>query len=205
MDSQGLIRNWQRNQLTKIWCYTLPSQWHFRPLFSTCSWRDRSQETDSRKGSPSGRTNLILPNSGERSKAASVIPNNNHQITTEINLTKCHSVAYEKVTSMEWYTIPVTTSKSGPRLWRREGNIMLCIGHRWGLTVPSSGPVNRVVIPATDDDSPVNPLCIPPHAQVEYVEISSTPGLQIGTRCTRNWTPIATRTRLQSKNKNLVN
>ena len=55
----------------------------------------------------------------------------------------------------------------------------------------------------SDDDSPVSPLCICPHAQVEYVETMEHLDCVLGTRYTRNWTPIAGRTRLQFKNKNL--
>ena len=58
--------------------------------------------------------------------------------------------------------------------------------------------------PSTDDssdDSPMSLLSIPSHAKVGYVEIDGTPGLRIGTRCTRSWTPIAARIQLKSKNK----
>ena len=42
----------------------------------------------------------------------------------------------------------------------------------------------------SSDNSPVNPLSIPSHAKVEYVEIDGTPGLRIGTRCTRTEPPL---------------
>lgn len=57
----------------------------------------------------------------------------------------------------------------------------------------------------SNDDSSVSPLSIPFHAKVEYVQIDGTPGLHVGTRCTRSWTPIAARTWLKFKNFNLMN
>ena len=76
--------------------------------------------------------------------------------------------------------------------------------HRPGLRAGSLQEDRGSLEPSTDDssdDSPVSPLSILSHTKVEYVEIDGTPGLRIGTRCTRSWTPIAARTRLKSKNK----
>ena len=42
-------------------------------------------------------------------------------------------------------------------------------------------------------------LCIPAGANVHFNIYEGTPGLQIRTRCTSSWTPIASRTRSKSK------
>ncbi len=142
------------------------------------------------------------PNSGERSKAASMTPINDHQTTTEINLTKCHSVSYEKKGDQHGVTYHTSDNKQEwtPVVRKRRKHHVVCRSQGHTSHQRDSSESSN-----SDDDSPVSPLCIPPHAQVEYVEINGTPGLRIGTRCTRSWTPIAARTRLQSKNKNLDN
>ena len=56
--------------------------------------------------------------------------------------------------------------------------------------------------PPSDEDSSSEsdiPLTIPEDANVNYTVVDGTPGLSIATRRTRNWTPIASRTRARAK------
>ena len=64
--------------------------------------------------------------------------------------------------------------------------------------------------PPSDEDSQSTlseseiPLTIPDNANVNYAVIDGTPGLSISTRKTRNWTPIASRTRARTKNYSIT-
>ena len=56
--------------------------------------------------------------------------------------------------------------------------------------------------PSSDEDSSSEsdiPLTIPEDANVNYTVVYGIPGLSISTRRTRNWTPIASRTRARVK------
>ena len=62
--------------------------------------------------------------------------------------------------------------------------------------------------PPNDDDSSSlseseTSLTIPDNASVNYVVVDGTPGLSIATKRTRNWTPISSRTRAQTKNSSI--
>lgn len=49
------------------------------------------------------------------------------------------------------------------------------------------------------DDSNCSDLVIPDHANVNFSIVDGKPGLHVSTRCTRSWTPIASRTRAKLK------
>ena len=51
----------------------------------------------------------------------------------------------------------------------------------------------------TDSDSSSTSLTIPDHATVNFSIVDGKPGLQVNTRNTRNWTPVAARTRAKLK------
>ena len=94
---------------------------------------------------------VVQPSNGERSNAASVIPINDHQTTTEINLTKCHSVFYEKKGDQHGVTYHTSDNEQEWTPVVKKGRKHQVV-HRpqAGLrTAPTSGPVNQVVIPAT--------------------------------------------------------
>ena len=51
----------------------------------------------------------------------------------------------------------------------------------------------------SDSDCSDSGLVIPDHATVKFSIVDGKPGLQVNTRCTRSWTPIAARTRAKLK------
>ena len=144
---------------------------------------------------------VVQLNSGEGSKPASI---DDHQTTTEVNLTRCYSVSYEKKGDQHGVTYQTSNNKQE---WTPV--VRKCRKHHVVHRQPAVGSPTRSDNHDSEsntdssDSGDVSPLCIPPLAQVEYVEIDGTPGLCIRMTCTRSWTPIAARTRLQSKNKNL--
>ena len=61
--------------------------------------------------------------------------------------------------------------------------------------------------PNDDDGSSLSeseiPLTIPDNASVDHAVVDGTPGLSITMRTTRNWTPIASSIRAQTKNSSI--
>ena len=86
------------------------------------------------------------PNSGERSKAASMTPINDHQTTTEINLTKCHSVSYEKKGDQHGVTYHTSDNKQEWTPCCEEEKETSCCMQVSGSYFP---PAGIVVNPAT--------------------------------------------------------
>ena len=72
----------------------------------------------------------------------------------------------------------------------------MCTGQVPGLVHEDCGSLE-----SSTDDSSEHTLHSFSCQSREYVDIDGTPGLRIGTHCTRSWTPITARTRLKSKNK----
>ena len=52
---------------------------------------------------------------------------------------------------------------------------------------------------STGSDCSDTELAIPDQASVEFSMVDGKPGLQIHTKCTRSWTPIAARTQAKLK------
>ena len=120
-----------------------------------------------------------------------------------IDLNSCSNVRYDKRGTFHGVTYSIDD---------REGWTPV-IGKRVKRSVPVHSLRLRApphVLPPSDkstsydsDDSDCSTdsdhLAIPDHATVNFSTVDGKPGLQVNTRCTGSWTPIAARTRAKLK------
>ena len=123
-----------------------------------------------------------------------------------IDLNSCSDVRYDKRGTVHGVTYSIDD---------REGWTPV-IGKRVKKSVPvhplrrRAPPHVKAALPPSDEstsydsddsDCSTDPdhLVIPDHATVNFSIVDGKPGLQVNTRCTRSWTPIAARTRAKLK------
>ena len=134
--------------------------------------------------------------------------NSQTSTSTQVNLEKgidlnsCSNVRYDKRGTVHGVTYSIGDKEGwtpviGKRAKRSVPLHLLC------LRAP---PHVKVALPPSDestscdsDDSDCSDLVIPDHANVNFSIVDGKPGLQVSTRCTRSWTPIAARTRAKLK------
>ena len=118
----------------------------------------------------------------------------------EIDLLSCANFSYEKRGNIHGVSYCDSTNWRGwtPVVDRRKKRTPLpehvlrrFPPHRWA-------ELQRVSSDSESSDSD-EPLHIPESASVEFAVHNSRPGLQVKTRSTTNWTPIASRTRARLK------
>ena len=120
-----------------------------------------------------------------------------------IDLNSCSNVRYDKRGTVHGVTYSIGDKEGWTPV----------IGKRAKRSVPRhllrrrAPPHVKAALPPSDestscdssDDSDCSDLVIPDHANVNFSIVDGKPGLQVSTRCTRSWTPIAARTRAKLK------
>ena len=127
-------------------------------------------------------------------------------LNADIDLKSCSNVKYDKRGAVHGVTYTNGNEEEAwtPVVSRRSKKPKRSVPlHLLCLRAP---PQVKSNLPSSDDsdsdgdsDGSDADLVVPDQANVKYSIINGKPGLQINTKCTRSWTPIAARTRAKLK------